>query len=346
MRQLRYSGMMETARIRYAGYPIRYSYKDFVERYRLLLPMLRPSSTIDCRQVTEQICKQLLPATADYQFGRQKVFLKDVDDTFLEKERARIVLQSIIAIQRGFRKVLFRRQLRRYREAALTIQKVWRRFKYRRDFLIARQGFHRLGACIAQKQLTHQFTRLRSRVIHLQAYCRAYLARQAFKLRRQRHKELEALRVSEELLIRQAREHQLAERKRQSRFNANAVVTAAKASLHSTLTATQTLVNGPLSMNGMNSVNGVAVVEQPQIKEEPNDNYIDLESSKQIVDDVFGFLDDADVSAPVVSNVKEKSLMFERELRMKKNIPLKLLSRPVKYYEAPPVRKLSNQTRL
>ncbi|ALC38957.1 maker451 [Drosophila busckii] len=74
--------------------------------------------------------------------------------------------------------------------------------------------------------------------------------------------------------------------------------------------------------------------------------YIDAESSKQIVDDVFGFLnDEPDVSGPLGPNVKEKSLMFERELRLRKDVPTKLLSRPVNYYEAAP-RKIINQTRL
>lgn len=75
MRQLRYSGMMETIRIRRAGYPIRHTFAEFVDRYRILVPGIKPSIAEECKTASDKICRAVLE-NADLQLGKTKVFLK------------------------------------------------------------------------------------------------------------------------------------------------------------------------------------------------------------------------------------------------------------------------------
>ncbi len=75
VRQLRYSGMMETIRIRRAGYPIRHTFAEFVDRYRILASGIKPSHMEECRGASKKICQAVL-GSADFQLGKTKVFLK------------------------------------------------------------------------------------------------------------------------------------------------------------------------------------------------------------------------------------------------------------------------------
>lgn len=90
-RQLRYSGMMETIRIRRAGYPIRHTFADFVDRYRILVSGVGPSHAEDCRAASLKICKAVLGG-ADFQLGKSKVFLKVSSRLFLLIYKIRLCL--------------------------------------------------------------------------------------------------------------------------------------------------------------------------------------------------------------------------------------------------------------
>ncbi|XP_046806985.1 myosin-VIIa isoform X1 [Lucilia cuprina] len=280
IRQLRYSGMMETARIRRAGYPIRHTYKEFVERYRLLVPNVGAMDKINCRQVTQDICKKILPVKSDYQFGKTKVFLKDNDDVFLEEERSAVILKSIITIQRGFRKILFKRFLEKHRKAIVVIQKTWRGYRERKNYVVMKRGFHRLAASIASRDLTYRFSQMRTRIRLLQAHCRGYLVRKEFRakyaLRLAKVRELRLLRSQEEEQYRKAKERNWKEH--------------AEENYQKRLRGIDPLIKDtPTSPAIVVQTNGHTKQEEFN-----TDNYIDVESSKKVVDDVFGFLDEAD----------------------------------------------------
>lgn len=66
---------METIRIRRAGYPIRHTFKEFVDRYRFLISGIGPAKKVNCKEATSKICAAVL-GNSDYQLGLNKVFLK------------------------------------------------------------------------------------------------------------------------------------------------------------------------------------------------------------------------------------------------------------------------------
>ena len=110
-RQLRYSGMMETARIRRAGYPIRYDFAEFVDRFRVLSRGVLPSNKADVKVAAAKICSDILGKDQfDYQLGNSKIFLREQQESFLEEERSRIIIGSVLKIQSCVRRWIARRR--------------------------------------------------------------------------------------------------------------------------------------------------------------------------------------------------------------------------------------------
>ena len=140
VRQLRYSGMMETIRIRRGGYPIRHSYADFVDRYRLLIDGVKPSHKEDCRAASAKICQAVL-ANADYQLGKTKVFLKDAQDVFLEQLREQVLANKILILQKCIRGWAQRRKFSKMRSSVLIIQANWRGYIQRKNYKMVKLLF-------------------------------------------------------------------------------------------------------------------------------------------------------------------------------------------------------------
>ncbi|XP_075363613.1 unconventional myosin-VIIb [Mycteria americana] len=179
IKQLRYSGMMETIQIRKAGYPIRYSFEEFFERYRFLLPWsLREQLKNDARQSCISISEAVLGKDESWQAGKTKIFLKDHHDTVLELQRQNILTNKVLLIQKVMRGLKDRSQFLKQRKSAVAIQSAWRGYCCRRDFRMVMLGFGRLQALYRSRQLAKQYEATRAHIIRLQAMCRGYLMRQ------------------------------------------------------------------------------------------------------------------------------------------------------------------------
>ncbi|KAJ7994672.1 hypothetical protein DPEC_G00251900 [Dallia pectoralis] len=122
LRQLRYTGMLETVCIRQSGYSVKYTFQDFVRHFRVLLPE-------GTRAVQEDIRVYLGKVDLDsdgYQVGKTMVFLREVQRQHLQALLHQEVLDRIVTLQRRFRALLERKRFLRMRHATSTIQRRWR----------------------------------------------------------------------------------------------------------------------------------------------------------------------------------------------------------------------------
>ncbi|XP_017777144.1 PREDICTED: myosin-VIIa-like [Nicrophorus vespilloides] len=181
-RQLRYSGMMETAKIRQAGYPIRHTHTEFVNRFRFLSKGVGPSHKTDCKSASKQICQDVFKDGEDFQVGHTRVFLKDHDNVRLEDERSKVIMKYVLTIQKAVRGWICRKRFVELRAASIIIQKYWRARGLRSRFLKIRHGYYRIKATIRSRQLTFDFKNMRKRIVNLQVLAKGYLVRHKGKL--------------------------------------------------------------------------------------------------------------------------------------------------------------------
>ncbi|XP_054868502.1 myosin VIIAa isoform X1 [Amphiprion ocellaris] len=184
VRQLRYSGMMETIRIRRAGYPIRYTFVEFVDRYRVLMPGVKPAyKQEDLRGTCQRIAEAVLGRDDDWQMGKTKIFLKDHHDMLLEIERDKAITDKVILIQKVVRGFKDRSNFLKMRKSAVLIQKTWRGYQCRKNYGAMRAGFSRLQALVRSRKLCASYHVARQRITGFQGRCRGFLVRRAFRHR-------------------------------------------------------------------------------------------------------------------------------------------------------------------
>ncbi|XP_075300110.1 unconventional myosin-IXb isoform X6 [Opisthocomus hoazin] len=122
LQQLRYTGMLETVRIRRSGYSAKYTFQEFIDQFQVLLPKNAKASK-------EDICVYLNKLKLNenyYQIGMTKIFMKEAERQMLQDTLHKEVMRKIILLQSWLRMVLERRRFLRTRQAAIVLQACWR----------------------------------------------------------------------------------------------------------------------------------------------------------------------------------------------------------------------------
>ncbi|XP_035114986.3 unconventional myosin-IXa isoform X5 [Callithrix jacchus] len=162
LRQLRYTGMLETVRIRQSGYSCKYSFQDFVSHFHVLLPR----NIIPSKCNIQDFFRKINLNPDNYQVGKTMVFLKEQERQHLQDLLHQEVLHRIILLQRWFRVLLCRQHFLHLRQASVIIQRFWRNYlnqKLVRDAAVQKDAFVMASAAVL-----------------LQASWRAHLERQRY----------------------------------------------------------------------------------------------------------------------------------------------------------------------
>ncbi|XP_064361966.1 myosin-IIIa isoform X2 [Dromaius novaehollandiae] len=199
--QLRYTGILETARIRRQGYSHRILFANFIKRYYLIC-----YKTNDDPPVSPETCAAILEKARldNWVLGKTKVFLKYYHVEQLNLMRKETV-DMIILIQAYVRGWLGSRRYKKLKEqreqSAIKIQSAYRGFVARKEYANAKSN-QKMEKCITRLQAIARGYLLRKKrkeltesrnkaATTIQSHYRGYKERKSFKRRRESLKETE-----------------------------------------------------------------------------------------------------------------------------------------------------------
>uniref|UniRef100_A0A665TKD2 Myosin X, like 1 n=1 Tax=Echeneis naucrates TaxID=173247 RepID=A0A665TKD2_ECHNA len=157
LNQLRYSGMLETVKIRRAGFPVRRTFKDFFSRYKIILKEKMTTAGDDKKRSTDLLVKYD-KTKKEWQLGKTKVFLKESLEQRLEKDRDEVRRQAAMIIRAHLLTFSAKKYFKCVRASVVTLQKHFRKYIQCRRYVKRRKA-----ALVLQKHMRGQVARARVR---------------------------------------------------------------------------------------------------------------------------------------------------------------------------------------
>uniref|UniRef100_A0A8C4K9Q1 Myosin IXB n=1 Tax=Dromaius novaehollandiae TaxID=8790 RepID=A0A8C4K9Q1_DRONO len=176
LQQLRYTGMLETVRIRRSGYSAKYTFQEFIDQFQVLLPKNAKASRED---IFAYLNKLKLDKNY-YQIGKTKVFMKEAERQILQDTLHKEVIRKIILLQSWLRMVLERRRFLRIRQAAIVLQAWWRSCYVRRKLEKNNAATSIQSAWRGYRERKY-YLQQKNRICLVQAVVRGHLQRKRFQ---------------------------------------------------------------------------------------------------------------------------------------------------------------------
>ncbi|KAI6109917.1 myosin 5 [Pisolithus sp. B1] len=184
--QLRACGVLETIRISCAGYPSRWTYEEFAERYYMLVPSSDWQPMIQ-RLELKPLCSLILERTINdpdkYQNGLTKIFFRAGMLAALESLRSEKLNALATIIQKNMHRRMAMKRYNKLRAVTIQIQTWWRAIMAKRLVESMRRDH---AAKLLQTQIRSfmqrsLFLQVRRSVIMFQSRLRGAQARRVYK---------------------------------------------------------------------------------------------------------------------------------------------------------------------
>ncbi|ODO03097.1 hypothetical protein I350_05942 [Cryptococcus amylolentus CBS 6273] len=176
--QLRACGVLETIRISCVGYPSRWEYAQFAERYHIMLSQQEWNENMELQDLCSVLLQKLLPDDDKYQLGATKIFFRAGALAFLEAMRSRKQYEMATTIQKYIRRRLAYKEYRKMRESSVIIQLWWKSLLAKRSLLTLKNEklAVMLQQAIRSRRERVKYLHLRAAIIGLQSAIRRNLA--------------------------------------------------------------------------------------------------------------------------------------------------------------------------
>ena len=133
MNQLKYSGMMETVKIRRAGYPVRRIFDDFLFRFRVLAAGV--DKGLPLKDQCAAVFQKHEPTGKDWKMGHTKAFMREKVEIILEEARLKELQVTIEKIKAFVAGVVFRQRMQTIKVSIVRIQAWYKSVYYRTIYL-------------------------------------------------------------------------------------------------------------------------------------------------------------------------------------------------------------------